>query len=285
MAAGPVDWPTVCNTRDLGRYTPFVGAGTHLGWVPHDLLPQLRGRAGFSVSNDAVVLSPTLTSVADRSDVLAHLAQEWRDEGLVPGWRDESYDVVPYAGGPVVCRMERAVTRLFGCINRGVHLNGYTRDDGQLRMWVARRSAQKATFPGLLDQMVAGGVGSGLSLDSVIRREAQEEAGIPAGMTADLRVASVVTMFMEHQGRIFRDVEYVYDLELPSDFVPSNADAEVSEFMQLPMAEVLRLVAQTTQFKPDCNLVILDFGIRHDLIRPGDPTYRPAVTKLREGVS
>lgn len=284
MPAGLVDWPTVCNTRDLGRYTPFVGAGTHLGWVPHDLLPHLRGRAEFAVSDDAVVLSETLTSVAERSAVLARLAQEWRDEGLVPGWRDEPYDVVPYVGGPVVFQMERAVTRLFGCINRGVHLNGYTRRDGRLRMWVARRSAQKATFPGLLDQMVAGGVGAGLSLDSVIRREAHEEAGIPAGMTADLRVAGAVTMFMEHRGRVFRDVEYVYDLELPPDFVPSNTDAEVSEFLELPMDEVLRLVAHTTQFKPDCNLVILDFGIRHDLVRPGDPTYRPAVAKLREGV-
>lgn len=37
----------------------------------------------------------------------------------------------------------------------GVHINGYSQsDDGELSMWLARRSATKQTYPGLLDNLV-----------------------------------------------------------------------------------------------------------------------------------
>lgn len=42
----------------------------------------------------------------------------------------------------------------------GVHINGYVGDAaaaGGHRLWVARRSATKPTWPGMLDHIVAGG--------------------------------------------------------------------------------------------------------------------------------
>lgn len=46
-------------------------------------------------------------------------------------------------------------TGLFGVKRYGVHINGYTvSDNGDVNMWLARRSATKQTFPGLLDNMV-----------------------------------------------------------------------------------------------------------------------------------
>ena len=52
----------------------------------------------------------------------------------------------------------RFVMILFGITAFGVHLNGLVRGaDGTLGMWVARRARSKATGPGKLDQMVAGG--------------------------------------------------------------------------------------------------------------------------------
>lgn len=39
----------------------------------------------------------------------------------------------------------------------GVHVNGYTVGaDGEVSMWLARRSATKQTYPGLLDNVVRG---------------------------------------------------------------------------------------------------------------------------------
>lgn len=40
----------------------------------------------------------------------------------------------------------------------GVHINGFVRgSDGQLQLWVARRSSTKPTWPSLLDHIAAGG--------------------------------------------------------------------------------------------------------------------------------
>lgn len=46
---------------------------------------------------------------------------------------------------------------LFGVKRYGVHVNGYTvGKDGEVSMWLARRSATKQTYPGLLDNVVRG---------------------------------------------------------------------------------------------------------------------------------
>lgn len=36
-------------------------------------------------------------------------------------------------------------------------MNGYVQVDGEKHLWVAKRSATKQTFPGMLDHLVAGG--------------------------------------------------------------------------------------------------------------------------------
>lgn len=63
----------------------------------------------------------------------------------------------------------------------GVHINGYSRsDDGELRMWLARRSATKQTYPGLLDNLVRPH--AALHIDAVpsevVRKEPLKEASL-----------------------------------------------------------------------------------------------------------
>ena len=37
----------------------------------------------------------------------------------------------------------------------GVHINGYVREaSGEIKMWIGKRSDNKQTYPGLLDNMV-----------------------------------------------------------------------------------------------------------------------------------
>ena len=72
---------------------------------------------------------------------------------------------------PPMLRMERAAMIYFGVPSYGVHVNGWVRDpdkpssDVPWAMWVATRSMSKATYPGLFDQMVAGGQPSKISFD------------------------------------------------------------------------------------------------------------------------
>ena len=78
-----------------------------------------------------------------------------------------------------------------------------------------------------------------------------------------------------------RDLLYCYDLELPPDFVPVNTDGEVESFMLLPLQEVADIVHDTDEFKLNCNLVVIDFLVRHGWIDPGSPAYVDLVLGLR----
>ena len=76
--------------------------------------------------------------------------------------------------------VERAAAALLGIKCYGVHMNGYVRGgDGQKSLWVARRSPSKATFPGMLDHLVAGGQPYGIGCADNLVKECWEEACIP----------------------------------------------------------------------------------------------------------
>ena len=66
-------------------------------------------------------------------------------------------------------KLERAAMIYFGVPAYAVHVNGWVRhperpqDPRPWGMWVAQRSLSKATYAGLLDQMVAGGQPAGMS--------------------------------------------------------------------------------------------------------------------------
>ena len=48
-------------------------------------------------------------------------------------------------------------TLLLGIRAYGVHINGYvTLPNGEIELWVAKRAANKQTFPGKLDHLVVG---------------------------------------------------------------------------------------------------------------------------------
>jgi hypothetical protein len=67
---------------------------------------------------------------------------------------------------PALLHLERAAMIYFGIPSFGVHVNGFVRDPVTKRpaaVWIAKRSMSKATYPGLLDQMVAGAQPSGMS--------------------------------------------------------------------------------------------------------------------------
>lgn len=40
----------------------------------------------------------------------------------------------------------------------GVQMNGYVEKDGQKLLWIGKRSQMKSTYPGMLDQLAAGGL-------------------------------------------------------------------------------------------------------------------------------
>lgn len=104
---------------------------------------------------------------------------------------------------------------------------------------------------------------------------------MPAELADRAIPVGAVTYCRDSQRGLKPDVMYCYDLELPDDFVPCCTDGEVETFYRLPVAEVRDLVRDTGEFKLNCNLVIIDFLIRHGLIEQSDPDYLAILRGLR----
>lgn len=71
--------------------------------------------------------------------------------------------------------------------------------------------------------------------------------------------------FFESERGLFPNTEFVFDLELPLDFIPENADGEVETFELLPAEQCLERLF-SADFKTTSVPVALDFLIRHGKI-------------------
>ncbi|KAK3285362.1 hypothetical protein CYMTET_7033 [Cymbomonas tetramitiformis] len=268
-------------------FAPFRFEGTDVGNISVVFAKQLQRFPRVFVVDfpSAITMNPALQSPEERSDAAAGVLKELASEGVVTGWRDELYPVLKGFGSPPLLCVERAAAQLFGITAYGVHVNGYvTLPNGEKELWVARRSSTKPTWPGLLDHIVAGGQPHGISPTANVAKECSEEANIPQDLAETAVAVGAVSYKGVTEGNLKGDVLFCYDLHLPLDFTPENMDGEVDEFMRLPLSEVAELIQTTQDFKPNVNLVIIDFLVRHGFIRPEEPDYLQIVASLRSGV-
>lgn len=202
-------------------YVPLRLGRKRIGWVR----PELAARLGawpevFDAGPDRVVLLKT--------DLLSGVVEALAEEGFIPGWRNERYRIED------LFEVERAAARPFGFTTRAVHVNGLAGS----RMWLARRSPTKPIDPGMLDNLVGGGISAGFSVQETLVKEAWEEAGIPAELARKAQPASNLSILREVPEGVQSEVIAAYDLELPADFQPRNQDGEVAEFILLALEEI-----------------------------------------------
>jgi 8-oxo-dGTP pyrophosphatase MutT (NUDIX family) len=189
-------------------------------------------------------VSGSATAV-QRSGVLQHIVEQWRDRGLIQGWRNElascwgqCEEPWPYSGQPYF-RIERAAFRYLGLRSHAVHIHGLT-PDGE--MWCGRRSRRKQTDPLRLDNLAAGGLPADEGLVGCAVREIAEEAGLEIHSDR-LRMPfqSVVTERRVPEGwhseRLF-----VTAIALDAETRPVNCDGEVETFRRLSEEDVLRAI-------------------------------------------
>lgn len=255
------------NNWNRAEFKPFAVAGVVVGHVRLDRVERLRAFPDvFVIDPDHITLAPGLDDFASRSAAMEEVLEGLRDEGAFPGWRGEYYPVMRDWGDKPLMQVERATCPWFGIRSWGVHVNGLVRRDDGMHMWVARRARGKQTYPGMLDNMVAGGQPIGLGLMENIVKECAEEADIPADLASAASAAGAISYCHQFEGGVKPDQQFCYDLELPADFVPRNTDGEVESFELWPVKRVAETVRETFEFKFNCNLVIIDFLIRHGLI-------------------
>ena len=218
-------------------YVPLALGRRRIGWLRPELAARLSAwPTVFAATPERVTLL--------KPDALMPVLEVLAEDGFIPGWRNERYRIED------LFDIERAAARPFGLTTQAVHMNGIVAE----RMWLARRSPTKPIDPGMLDNLVGGGVTAGLSPAQVLLKEAWEEAGIPAELARKAIAAGTMSVLREVPEGVQSETISVYDLELPADFRPENQDGEVSEFKLVTFAEV-----EGEELAYEAGLVALDY--------------------------
>lgn len=279
-----LDHIRACNAHDLSGFRRFELDGQPVGWVRHAMAEAMAAALpGFLTTPDRLTLAPDITGFDARSARLADAARWLAETGVITPLRGEFYPVGIGWGVPPLARLDRAATAVFGTESYGLHVNGVVRGaDGAPRLWVATRARDRIIAPGKLDNMVAGGQPIGLTLADNLRKEAQEEAGLPAALVDRAVPVGALGYCLETPEGLKRDRLFLYDLELPPDVTPVNTDGEVESFALWSLEAVAASVRDTQDWKFNVPLVIIDFLIRHGHLTPDDePEYLALIDGLR----
>ncbi|KAI9054757.1 hypothetical protein LZ554_001906 [Drepanopeziza brunnea f. sp. 'monogermtubi'] len=216
-----------------------------------------------------------------------------RDVGVFPKLgkkRNEQYSIV---GARFPIGIERSASSLFGIIGQGVHMTLYTRTRSGMKFWISERNHNKSTYPGMLDNAVAGGVAHGETPFECLVREASEEAAIlDQNVRERAKAAGTVTWFNisgsragGEPGLMNPGLLYVYDLEVAEDVTFEPVDNDVHAFHLMDVQQVKDAMLDG-KFKPSSASVMMDFLIRHGFITiESEKDYVEIVSRLHRRLS
>ncbi len=268
--------------HDPTRYRPFVVDDEPMGAVREDHLVHLaRHPRVFTVGPRVVTLAGGHATPGERTAAVDTVVEDLHARRLIAPPYGEQFPVARSFGEKPRFLLDRSAVTFFGVRAWGVHLNGYVGEGDAMGIWVARRSSQVLVEPGKLDHLTAGGQPHGISLLENLRKEAEEEAGIPAEVVEHAIPTGVVTYRFDADDGLRDDVLFTFDLELPLDFRPKSHDQELEDFAIWPVDRVLAMVRDTRSFKFNVGPVVIDFLVRHGRIGPEEPDYEAIVRGLR----
>lgn len=247
---------------DRSAFTPLLFGTHHMGCVNQTWLARLLESEAALFGLQASGLACTVAGdYAAISSQLQQAARRWQEAGWLNGWRNENFTAFLADATPLF-ELERAAFRPLGLTSRAVHLNGLTRTaTGEVKMWVGRRSPDKAVDPNRMDNLMGGGIAAGESIELALEREGWEEAGIPADRLELLPQTGLLLAERPVQRGLHREWLHVYDLWLSGSEQPCNQDGEVAEHVCLSLAEVEDLLV-AERFMIDAALVAIDCLLR-----------------------
>ncbi|KAJ3017137.1 hypothetical protein HKX48_003691 [Thoreauomyces humboldtii] len=290
-------FPRSRETQILLTPSPTVGlplliGQTVVGFIRPALVPIMVQHSNvFTMTDAGIQIHASLDTPAARTVEVEIVLRSWKDFhrgnslfACLEGWRNERYSVHGKPEEGVLMDLERAAAGLLGARAYGCHLNGYVRDreTGEIRMWCAKRSDAKQTYPGMLDNLVGGGLATTTTPYDNIVKECGEEAGLsPETVKRGVVATGVLSFFLEDEERGWvPDTEYVYDLELDDSFRPKPVDGEVQAFYLWSLHEVKEHLHRG-EFMNESGLVIIDFLIRKGFVTAmNEPDYVEIVSRM-----
>lgn len=288
-------WGCIDAARRFRRdqHLRFVIGGQPVGWIrAGDVRWLTHWPDVFTISEYCVVLADAFDTVQARSAALSSVIGALAAHGLIRGWRNETYAIRNAFDDPPLAFIERAASRFFGTTTYAVHLNGVVgapereapprlgggaspvapAAHGEPYFWIACRSDTKPTHPGMLDNLVGGGIGWGLPVFDTLVKEAYEESGIDALLARTASAGRMIHVLQEIDEGTKAEQLFIYDLLLPDDFAPRNTDGEVAEHRLVSRAQLLDVV-RAGRMTVDASLATLDCLLRRgwlDSLECGD---------------
>jgi hypothetical protein len=261
------------NNVTWSNYLPLTLGGKDVGRVHRNVATTLCDAKLLVEINQTLFLKDESPDVEGRTGQLRTILHHLIEKKFVAKERFELYSIAPSFKDAPVALADRALIPALGFMAHGVHCNGYVKQDSGVHLWVGKRSADRTTDPGKYDHMVAGGQPHGLTVFENLAKEGHEEAGVPAHIIKHARAVGCITYARAVPNGVRRDVLFLFDLKCPEDFTPHNQDGEVENFHLMPEQDVLRLIHTTDDFKFNVNLVLIDFFIRHGIIKSDEAGY------------
>ncbi|KAF3932513.1 hypothetical protein ABW20_dc0100363 [Dactylellina cionopaga] len=185
-------------------------------------------------------------------------------------WNSESYSMLA-PDFEQIMGVNGCAVEFFGMQTRSIYMLLYVKSktDEERKIWVAKRSMFKSSYPGQLDVTIVGKIVAGERPLVAVAREAFEEASIPESYTLQHARSLGVVRYQQKKdnagkfGCMIQNI-YVYEMELSPDIIPTPFDGEVDNFKLVPMKEVRNLL-ETGKIMPLCAMSFID-----NLIHNGD---------------
>lgn len=275
--------------RAVPRHVPELVDLRIGGQLAGRITPERASRLlGFAdvFSRDGPALRMRGATPEQRTATLDRVARTLAAEGALSAWRDERYAVAPACDAVPWFHLERAAARYFGVRTYAAHVNGLVREGESVTMWIARRSSSKAIDPGMLDNLVGGGIAAGTTVAATVTKESWEEAGIAGGLASTARPTCALRVTRLLPDGLQDETLFVHDLWLPSSFTPVNQDGEAHDHARhaLPaMADIVARAGGPSAMTVDASLVALTVLVREGTF-DDDAAGKAAIVSLLAGL-
>lgn len=253
----------------VADWKQLVLNGEPLGQVNAQWQAQIEADWSGAYIADGQALYLTTPDWLTMADNLHDMAHGWHKLGVLSGWRNEAF-AVHNQQGQFLFSLERAAFRPLGLCSHAVHINGLVKTASGWQFWIGKRSPFKAVDPDKLDNIVGGGIASGESVEEALKREAEEEAGLPAEWLEGLPCVGLRMSLRQVSRGLHREVLHIYDCVLPENSQPENQDGEVVSFQTVDATTLAEWMANG-RLVNDALLVTLDAFWRYGLLKTDHP--------------
>ena len=173
--------------------------------------------------------------------------------------------------------IERKFLSKFGFPAYGVHCNVWSKFKNSTIIHLAKRSNRLDKFPGLYDNLIAGGQPIELSIERNFYKEAFEEAGLNQKQASRAQKSTTVHYQHNENTNFNSAIIFNYHLEKSEDMKFSNQDGEVESFLSIEIEKLYKILEKNF-LKANCVIPIIDFFI----IKEGDFVPKSVIVEIKK---